>query len=85
MLREVVQRSRGVTFTMRTEGADRERTFPLDLVPRIIPADEWAHVEAGLRQRVRALDLFLDDVYGEQSILPASSGCWPWRRSSIRW
>jgi len=75
-LREVVQRSRGVTFTMRTEGAERERTFPLDLVPRIIPADEWAHVEAGLRQRVRALDRFLEDVYGEQAIL--RDGVVPW-------
>jgi uncharacterized circularly permuted ATP-grasp superfamily protein len=75
-LREVVQRSRGVTFTMRAEGADTERTFPLDLVPRIIPADEWAVIEAGLRQRVRALDLFLEDVYGEQAIL--RDGVVPW-------
>ena len=75
-LREVVQRSRGVTFTMRTEGADTERTFPLDLVPRIIPADEWSGLEAGLRQRVRALNLFLEDVYGEQAIL--REGLIPW-------
>lgn len=75
-LREVVQRSRGVTFTMRTEGADTERTFPLDLVPRIIPAEEWATLEAGLRQRVRALNLFLEDVYGEQAIL--RDGVIPW-------
>ncbi|HJR18399.1 MAG TPA: circularly permuted type 2 ATP-grasp protein [Actinomycetota bacterium] len=68
-LREVVQRSRGVTFTMRTEGADTERTFPLDLIPRIIPAGEWSELEAGLRQRVRAMNLFLADVYGEQAIL----------------
>ncbi|MGH2785898.1 MAG: circularly permuted type 2 ATP-grasp protein [Actinomycetota bacterium] len=75
-LREVVQRSRGVTFTMRTEGADLERTFPLDLVPRIIPAAEWSELEAGLRQRVRALNLFLEDVYGEQAIL--RDGVIPW-------
>jgi len=75
-LREVVQRSRGVTFTMRTEGAETERTFPLDLVPRIIPAPEWALLEDGLRQRVRALNLFLDDVYGEQVIL--RDGIVPW-------
>ncbi len=75
-LREVVQRSRGVTFTMRTEGAETERTFPLDLVPRIIPAPEWALLEDGLRQRVRALNLFLDDVYGEQAIL--RDGIVPW-------
>ena len=75
-LRELVQRSRGVTFTMRTEGADTERTFPLDLVPRIIPAPEWAALEAGLKQRVHALNLFLEDVYGEQAIL--RDGIVPW-------
>ncbi|MGH2726162.1 MAG: circularly permuted type 2 ATP-grasp protein, partial [Actinomycetota bacterium] len=75
-LREVVQRSRGVTFTMRSEGAEAERTFPLDLVPRIIPAPEWAQLEEGLRQRVKALNLFLEDVYGEQAIL--KDGVIPW-------
>jgi uncharacterized circularly permuted ATP-grasp superfamily protein len=68
-LREVMQRSRGVTFTLYAEGTQTERTFPLDLVPRIIPADEWARLEAGLRQRIRALDAFLSDVYGDQQIL----------------
>jgi uncharacterized circularly permuted ATP-grasp superfamily protein len=40
-----------------------ERTFPMDLLPRVIPADEWAHLERGLVQRVRALNRFLDDLY----------------------
>jgi uncharacterized circularly permuted ATP-grasp superfamily protein len=75
-LREVLQRSRGVTFTMRSEGADMERTFPLDLIPRIIPAEEWDPLEAGLKQRVRALNLFLEDVYTEQAIL--KDGLIPW-------
>jgi uncharacterized circularly permuted ATP-grasp superfamily protein len=68
-LREVMQRSRGVTFTLYADGTQTERTFPLDLVPRVIPADEWAGLEAGLRQRIRALDAFLEDVYSEQQIL----------------
>lgn len=53
---------RGVTFDF----AGEERPFPLDIVPRIIPLEEWEVVERGVKQRVRALELFLDDVYGEQ-------------------
>lgn len=68
-LQDAMQRSRGITFRIYEEGATAERTFPLDLVPRIIPADEWAALEAGLVQRVTALNMFLSDVYGEQAIL----------------
>jgi len=68
-LRERMLRSRGVTFRVYNQGADRERTFPLDLVPRIIGNEEWKGIEAGLKQRVKALNLFLNDVYGEQAIL----------------
>jgi uncharacterized circularly permuted ATP-grasp superfamily protein len=47
-----------------------ERTFPMDLLPRLIPADEWDHIEAGLIQRVTALNLFLDDLYvGERAAI----------------
>lgn len=61
-------RSQGITFTVYgdesdTTGSGIERTFPMDLVPRIIPADEWAHLERGLVQRVTALNLLLDDLY----------------------
>ncbi len=52
----------GVTFDF----AGEERPFPLDVVPRVISADEWAEVEAGVSQRVRALEAFLADVYGKQ-------------------
>lgn len=49
---------------------DVERTFPMDLVPRIIPADEWSHIERGVIQRVTALNRFLEDLYvGEQAAL----------------
>jgi uncharacterized circularly permuted ATP-grasp superfamily protein len=53
-------RDQGITFSLSGE----ERPFPLDLVPRIIPADEWAVIESGAVQRVRALEAFLADVYG---------------------
>ena len=54
--------SQGITF----DHGGREQPFPFDLLPRLIPASEWAHLEAGLSQRVRALDLFVADVYGER-------------------
>jgi uncharacterized circularly permuted ATP-grasp superfamily protein len=58
-------RDQGITFSHSGE----ERPFPLDLVPRIIAAGEWATVEAGVRQRVLALERFLADVYGPGEIL----------------
>jgi uncharacterized circularly permuted ATP-grasp superfamily protein len=53
---------RGVTFAVTGED---ERPFPLDLVPRVLSANEWDVVERGVRQRVRALEAFLADVYGD--------------------
>ncbi|MFC3966255.1 circularly permuted type 2 ATP-grasp protein [Nocardia jiangsuensis] len=55
----------GITFSH----SGQERPFPLDLVPRVLAAAEWSELEAGIRQRVRALELFLADVYGERQIL----------------
>ena len=60
-------RDQGITFQLSGE----ERPFPLDLVPRIIGADEWAIVERGVAQRVRALERFLADIYGPGNILEA--------------
>ena len=60
---------RGVTFTVYDNTEGTERIFPFDLVPRIIPAAEWARIEAGLIQRLTALNLFLHDIYHEQKIL----------------
>jgi uncharacterized circularly permuted ATP-grasp superfamily protein len=59
----------GITFTVYGGGASTERIIPTDLFPRIIPADEWAKIEAGLTQRLKALNMFLADIYGEQQIL----------------
>jgi uncharacterized circularly permuted ATP-grasp superfamily protein len=60
----------GITFTLRDEqGEGTERIFPFDILPRVISAPEWDHLERGLRQRIIALNLFLNDVYGDQKIL----------------
>ncbi len=69
-LRDAAFRSQGITFTVYDEGEGIERTFPMDLLPRIVPADEWDHIEAGLVQRVTALNAFLDDLYvGERAAM----------------
>jgi len=59
----------GITFTVYGEKDGIERIFPFDFVPRIIPAREWDKIEAGLIQRVRALNLFINDVYQDQRCL----------------
>jgi uncharacterized circularly permuted ATP-grasp superfamily protein len=61
--------NQGITFTVYQDSQGTERIFPFDLVPRIIPASEWARIEAGLVQRITALNLFLHDVYHQQGIL----------------
>jgi uncharacterized circularly permuted ATP-grasp superfamily protein len=61
--------NRGVTFTVYSDTAGTEKIFPFDLIPRIVPAHEWAVLEAGLTQRMQALNLFLADIYSEQRIL----------------
>jgi len=60
--------NQGITFTVYGDSEQTERIFPFDLIPRIIPNSEWQRVEAGLRQRVQALNLFLGDLYGKQQI-----------------
>jgi uncharacterized circularly permuted ATP-grasp superfamily protein len=59
----------GITFTVYSDGRGTERLFPFDLIPRILPNSEWRRIEQGLTQRVLALNLFLQDIYGEQCIL----------------
>ncbi len=59
----------GITFTVYSDGTGTERLFPFDLIPRILPGTEWERIERGLTQRVVALNLFLQDVYGQQRIL----------------
>ena len=59
----------GITFTVYGAESTTERIIPTDLLPRIIPADEWDRIEKGLTQRLRALNMFLADIYGDQQIL----------------
>ena len=59
----------GITFTVYGKSEGTERIFPHDLLPRIITAGEWSRIEAGLTQRITALNLFLGDIYHEQRIL----------------
>ncbi len=72
---EMIFRRVGITFAVYgakdEDGAGTERLIPFDLIPRVIPADEWAWMERGLRQRVTALNRFIHDVYHAQEILKA--------------
>jgi len=63
-------RTLGITFAVPGHEQGLERTWPMDLVPRIIPPDEWQHIESGLIQRVTVLNRFLDDLYvgGQEAI-----------------
>jgi uncharacterized circularly permuted ATP-grasp superfamily protein len=61
--------NQGIGFTVYGQEEGLERIFPFDLIPRVIPREEWNHIERGLVQRVRALNLFLNDVYHDQRIL----------------
>lgn len=61
----------GITFAVYGEESGKERLIPFDIIPRIIPAQEWKQLAAGLRQRVKTLNLFLQDIYHDQEILKA--------------
>lgn len=67
---ELSIKEQGITFTVYSdEGGSIDRAWPLDMVPRVMARSEWNRIEAGLKQRVRALNLFIDDVYHEQLIV----------------
>ena len=85
--------NQGIGFTVYGQEEGLERIFPFDLIPRVIPSAEWDRLERGVIQRVRALNLFLHDVYSEQRIvrdgkIPAScssgraTSCARWSASS---
>jgi uncharacterized circularly permuted ATP-grasp superfamily protein len=59
----------GITFTVYSDGTNIDRAWPFDVVPRIIPGDEWRSVERGLAQRLIAINRFIDDLYNEQRII----------------
>ena len=65
----VLFQEQGITFTVYSANEGIERIFPFDLIPRIVPWREWEAIEAGLKQRIEALNLFLADLYHDQKIL----------------
>ncbi len=62
-------RNHGITFAVYPDEQGTEKVFPFDVIPRVIPAATWRRLEAGLKQRLSALNLFLEDVYGKKLIL----------------
>ncbi len=68
---DLIFRRVGITFAVYGNDAGTERLIPFDLIPRIIPAQEWQKLELGLAQRVKALNMFLHDIYHEQNIIQA--------------
>src|ERR1700751_1766360 len=61
--------SQGITFTVYNSGEGIEKIFPFDIIPRIITAAEWNYIEKGIKQRLKALNLFLKDIYSDQFII----------------
>jgi uncharacterized circularly permuted ATP-grasp superfamily protein len=75
--RDAIFMQQGITFEVPTsDGLRRDRAWPLDLVPRVLPAQEWTTIKRGLAQRIRALNAFVDDVYHAHEIVRA--GIVPW-------
>jgi len=66
---DIEQDQRAESITFRVSGQNRAQVFPLDLMPRLVAADEWAELTAGLGQRAKALNAFLRDIYSEQAIV----------------
>jgi uncharacterized circularly permuted ATP-grasp superfamily protein len=76
--RDAIFVQQGITFdSAGPDGPTRDRPFPLDLVPRILGGDEWTTIKRGLAQRVRALNLFVEDVYHDREIV--REGIVPWQ------
>jgi len=61
--------NQGITFTVYSDDAGIERIFPFDIIPRILTSAEWDHIEKGIKQRLKALNLFLKDIYTTQQII----------------
>ena len=66
---ELAIRTMGITFTVYAEAGDIDRAWPFDVIPRVISAQEWAKITAGLVQRLTAINLFVDDLYGVAKIV----------------
>lgn len=68
-LAEIDILSSGITFAVYGDGRGVDRAWPFDVIPRVIAASEWRRVEAGLKQRLRALNMFIDDIYNDQCVV----------------
>ena len=68
---EALFRRIGITFAVYGEGGDPDRLIPFDMFPRVFTGTEWAKLERGIKQRARALNAFLVDVYGRGEIVRA--------------
>ncbi|MDH3933524.1 MAG: circularly permuted type 2 ATP-grasp protein, partial [Chromatiales bacterium] len=66
---ELAIREMGISFTVYSEGSNIDRSWPMDIIPRIIRASDWRRVSAGLIQRSKALNAFINDIYNRQKIL----------------
>jgi len=66
---EVAMYNMGITFTVYGSDEGTEKIFPFDIIPRIVEARDWEFIERGLKQRIHALNLFIDDIYHKQKIL----------------
>src|SRR3954447_8043646 len=66
---DLIMRHQGITFTVYGRARGVERIIPFDPIPRLVAAGEWDRIERGLTQRVRALNLFIRDVYRDRLIL----------------
>lgn len=68
---DILFRRVGITFAVHGDDAGTERLIPFDIIPRIVPAAEWAQLQTGLVQRVKALNMFIHDIYHDQNIIKA--------------
>ncbi len=68
---EIAIQEMGISFTVYSDEGNIDRAWPFDIIPRIIEAQEWRYVEAGLKQRLKALNMFISDVYSEQAFIKA--------------
>lgn len=66
---ELALYQQGITFSVYGDAQGTEKIIPFDMIPRVVPAAEWARLERGLKQRIEALNLFIDDIYHEQKII----------------
>jgi uncharacterized circularly permuted ATP-grasp superfamily protein len=66
---ELAIEARGITFTVYSEAGNIDRAWPFDVIPRVISASEWRTISSGLVQRLTALNMFIDDLYGDQKVI----------------